>query len=185
MKNNISRSISLLLVSEGSELNINPPGTPHGQGEPGGASHWGVSVSALTDLRRSRDLVPATVQDVIDLTEEQASDFYQSVTARACRFDDLPSGVDYRALDVFANLGPTGGAHLVQVTLGMWPLADTITDAVLGEIGKLDPEVMIIALGAAWLAKKSGQPGWVKSGHGWTNRANRVNSDAIRMFKGE
>lgn len=186
MKINWPRSVPLLLVSEGSELNINPPGTPPGEGEPGGASHYGVSVAALSDLRRKQGLPPATIQDVIELTETTAGAFYQAVTAVACRFDELPSGVDYRCLDIFANLGPTGGAHLVQVTMGTWPLVDTMTDSVMGEIGKMDPEVLVVALSAAWLSKKhENQKGWIKSGHGWTNRANRVTIDAIRILKGE
>jgi lysozyme family protein len=178
MKANWDMSWPLLLVTEGPEVNI-------GGTEPGGASHFGVSVSALTDLRKKQGLPPATVDVVRNLTAQDAAAFYRAVTAEVCRFDDLAVGVDYRMLDIFANLGPTGGARLVCVTLGIWPTADTVTDTVMGEIGKHDPEVLVVALGAAWLSKKHESPGWAKSGHGWTNRANRVNGDAIRMIEGE
>lgn len=186
MLTNWPHSLPLLLVSEGAEVNINPPGTPPGQGEPGGASKYGVSVAAYSDLRKRRGLPPATVQDIADLTEDQASDFYQTVTGAACRFNDMPVGVDYRNLDIFANLGPTGGSRLLCVALGIWPLVDTVTDAVIREVTRVDPEVLIFALGAAWLSKKheQGVEGWIKSGHGWTNRRVRVDQDATDMSKG-
>lgn len=176
MQDNWINSYPLLLVSEGSELNISPT-------EPGGASIFGVSVTALSDLRKSRGLPPATVDDIKNLTAADVEDFYKSVTAKACRFDDLPKGVDYRALDIFTNLGPTGGAWCLQIALGMWPLANTITDDVMSEVGKVAPEVLIVALGAAWLSKKHESSGWPQSGHGWTNRANRVTQDAAAMLK--
>lgn len=182
MKDNWPRAGGLLLVSEGDELNINPPGTPAGQGEPGGASHYGVSVAALTDLRRSQGLGPATVAMVAALTASQALDFYHAVTARACRFDDLAAGVDYAMLDVTANLGPAGGPWLLQCVLGIWPHTNTITDYVVERANAMDPHIVVYAIGAAWLAKKREALGWPKSGHGWTNRMVRVRGDALNMI---
>ena len=181
MQTNWSKSIPLLLVSEGSELNINPPGTPAGQGEPGGGSRYGVSVAALSDLYKSRGLLPATIQDIIDMTDVKAADFYQNVTAKAIRFDDLGVGVDYVMLDITANLGPTGGLWLLQNVLGIWPVGNTISDLIVNLANKQDSKQLIYAIGAAWLSKKHESPGWIKSGHGWTNRMNRVRGDALAM----
>lgn len=182
MKSTWQGAIGLILASEGPELSVNPPGTPRGQGEPGGASKYGVSVDALTDWHRRTGLPAATVSDVSRMTQELASDIYWGNYAVPIRYEELPAGVDYRLADISINLGVTGGAWLLQVTLGVWPLSNQITDDVLKEVLRQDPRVLTYALGAAWLSKKHEQPGWVKSGHGWTNRAVRVTQDALKMI---
>lgn len=174
MRDNWPRAVSLLLVSEGSELNV-------GGSEPGGASRYGVSVAALSDLHGRLGLPPVTVKTIENLVEAQAGDFYQQVTARACRFDDLSVGVDYAMLDITANLGPSGGAWLLQNVLGQWPLNSTISDATVLAASLVDPKILVYALGAAWMAKKRESSGWSKSGHGWTNRMVRVRGDALAM----
>lgn len=180
---NWSKAISLLLVSEGPELNVNPPGTLAGQGEPGGASRYGVSVSALSDFYKSIGDAPATVQSIIDLTESQATLFYRSVTAKACRFDDLPNGIDYTMLDLTCTLGPSGSAWVLQNVLGIWPFVNSITDQMIATVKTIDPKILIWSVGSAWLVKKRMQSdlGWQMHGHGWTNRMNRVRGDALAM----
>lgn len=172
MKETWLKSISLLLTSEGSELNV-------GGSEPGGASRYGVSVAALGDLHKKLGLPPVTVDTIRELDAVGAIDFYQQVSAKACRFDDWPSGVDYVMLDITTNLGPAGGARLLQCVLGLWPQVDNITDQMIA-LGN-NPRSLVFALGAAWLAKKRESDGWPKSGHGWTNRMVRVRADALAM----
>jgi lysozyme family protein len=175
MNSNWSRAGGLLLVSEGSEVNI-------GGSEPGGASHYGVSVAALTDLRRSRGLGPATVNMVAALTEAEALDFYHNVTARACRFADLLPGIDYAMLDATANLGPSGIAWLAQCVLGIWPQGNAVTDEMVQRLNAR-ADVAVYSITSAWLAKKRESSGWPKSGHGWTNRMVRVRRDALSMIE--
>lgn len=177
MKATWPRSIALLMDSEGPELNI-------GGSEPGGASRRGVSVSAFGDLHKKLGLPLVTVDTIRNLTDDQAEDFYRQVTAVACRFDDLPSGVDYVMLDVTTNLGPSGGSWLLQNVLGQWPLVNTITDEVVSLTRSMSPTTLITAIGAAWIAKKHESPGWAKSGHGWNNRMMRVRGDALAMIEG-
>lgn len=174
MITNWSRSVPLLLDSEGAEVTL-------GGSEPGGASKYGVSVFALTDLRKSLGLGPATVDIVSQLTAEQAEDFYQRVTAQACRFDDLPVGVDYAMLDVTANLGPSGGPWLLQCVLGVWPHVSGVTDEMIRQCSTVDQGTLIYAIGAAWMAKKRESGAWPRAGHGWTNRMVRVRRDALAM----
>lgn len=183
MKTTWPTAIPLLLASEGPELNLNPPGTPKGQGEPGGASRYGVSVDALSDLHKRLGLPPVTVQTIRDLTESQASDFYLNVSAPACRFDDLPAGVDYVMLDADCTLGPSGGAWLLQNVLGQWPLVSKVTDEMVSLCQSADPRALIWALGSAWIVKKrmQGEQGWIDHGHGWNNRMVRVRHDALAM----
>lgn len=182
MQKNWERAVALLLESEGAEVNVNPPGTPVGQGEPGGASRYGVSVAALSDHRARRGLGPATVAMVAGLSAADAGLFYRDVTGAACRFNDLPGGVDYAMLDVTANLGPAGGAWLLQCVLGLWPHVDRVTDEMISLIRTINSGFLAYAIGAAWIAKKRESPTWPKHGHGWNNRMTRVRGDALMMI---
>lgn len=174
MIDNWPRAGALLLVSEGDEVNISA-------GEPGGASKYGVSVAALSDLRKSQGLSPATIDMVAVLTSDQALDFYHRVTAKACRFDDLSTGVDYAMLDATANLGPSGIAWLAQCVIGLWPQGNAVTDDMVFRMRDMSTEAVIIGIGSAWLAKKRESSSWPKYGHGWTNRMVRVRVDALSM----
>ena len=174
MRETFDKCIGLILDSEGPELNV-------GGSEPGGASRYGVSVDALTDWFRRSGRPPATVADVRDMTADLASTIYRAMYADRIRFDDMPVGVDYTMLDKSINLGVTGGARLLQVTLGIWPVTGKFDDETIISLGAIDPSDMIHMIGAAWLAKKFESPGFVTAGHGWTNRRNRVDKDALKL----
>jgi lysozyme family protein len=175
MRENWERSVALLFDSEGRELTV-------GGSEPGGASKLGVSVAALTDFRKSRGLGPASIDMVSSLTETDAAEFYQSVTARAIRFDELPPGVDYAMLDVTANLGPSGGPWLAQCVLGVWPQGNVMTGYMVAGLNDMPAEAAVYAITGAWLAKKRESSSWGRAGHGWTNRMTRVRGDALKMI---
>lgn len=173
--------IAFILESEGSELNLSP-------GEPGGASRYGISLTVLREHHEKHGLPPATIDDLKALTPKQAADIYWERFALPIRFDELPAGVDYRLLDAEVNLGVGGGIDLLQLTLGIFPLTRMIDDVTLAAIKRIDPKVLIYALGAAWLSKKHESPGWNPHpgssngyGHGWTNRCNAATAAALAM----
>lgn len=177
MKSNWEKVIPLLLDSEGPETNIS-------SGEPGGASKYGVSVAALSDYRKKQGLSSATIDIVSRLTAADAETFYRETVARACRFDELPIGVDYMMLDVTTNLGNTGGPWLLQIVMGQWPLVPTLPADLLLRVTAMNlaqQRELIYALGAGWLAFKHASPAWPRAGHGWTNRMVRVRRDALAM----
>jgi lysozyme family protein len=174
-------AINGILESEGPELNQNPPGTPPGHGEPGGASRFGVSVDALTDFNKSRGRPLATVQDIVNLTQDQAVEFYSQWVLPKMRFDELPSGVDVRCADVFTNLGPNGGVNLLELCVDRMPHTGKFDDQLLAAIVAKDPKEMIVAIGEQWIAKKRTQPGWAKYGRGWSARRERVDAQCIAM----
>lgn len=175
MKETFTKCMPLILASEGSELNLSP-------GEPGGASRYGVSVDALTDWNRALGRPRANIADVENMTPDLATSIYKKFYADRIRFDELPAGVDYRLLDAAINLGVTGGARLVQVALGIWPVTGKMDDDTVRATFTIDPQTMVRMIGAAWLSKKFESSGWQKSGHGWTNRRNRVDIDALKMI---
>jgi lysozyme family protein len=183
MKANEAQAVAGVVLSEGPELNVNPPGTPPGQGEPGGASKYGVSVDALTDYHRALGKPAATVADVAALTEAGAITFYTEWVMPKLRFDELPSGVDYRAFDVFTNLGTSGGIDLLELAVGRFPPLGKFDDHLLAAVKAIDPRAMVLMIGAQWITKKRTQPGWIKSGHGWSNRRTRVDAQALSMVE--
>lgn len=184
MINNLTQSLSYVLTDEGPELNV-------GGSEPGGASRMGVSVTALSDWHKQHGIPPATVDDVAAMTADLAGQIYTANFANPIRFNDLPAGVDYRLLDISVNLGVTGGITLLQLALSMWPLSGKMDDATITAVKTVDPKALVIALGAAWLAKKHESPGWLPHpgsvngyGHGWTNRAIKARDRALQMVGG-
>lgn len=175
MRKNLAQALTLILASEGSKPNIST-------GEPGGASKFGVSVDALSDQRRAHKLSPATIDNVVALTEQQARDFYTERFAAPIRFDDLPGGVDYRLLDIEVNLGPTGGIMALELALGMVP-DGKMTEGLLAAARVPHPAVLIASLGAVWIAKKHASPSWDRFAKGWTNRLNAANAAALKMVE--
>ena len=168
-----------ILQDEGSELTL-------GDSEPGGASRYGVSVSALSDYNRLLMKPPATVQDIINLTQDQAVSFYMWFFT-SMRLIEMPDAIAYRVADITTNLGRVGGMRSLQVALGIWPVVDLVGDNVIASIKNTDPKQVICSLTAAWLACKYYSPksaaDWGKDGHGWTNRANNAHNRALGMVK--
>lgn len=167
MIGNWDKSIQYLLETEGSELNVGPS-------EPGGASKYGVSLTVLSEWFKR----VATVDDVAAVTPELASKIYRMKFADYIAFDTMPSGVDYRLLDIAANLGVAGGSTLLQAVVGDWQnhtiqqLVPMITD----------PKTVIRDLGMGWISIKSRAPNWFKYAHGWMNRNNLALERANAML---
>lgn len=171
---NRDKVLDAIILSEGPEVNYN---------DPGGASKYGVTVVSLGDYWDSK----ATVADAEALTEKDARDFYVNHFMPMIRFDELPSGVDYRLMDILTNSGPSGAIWLLELVLRRWPLTGKLTDDLFAEIKALDARALIMALSAAWIAdkhaRKDQHTGWPASGHGWSNRNIRVTHDALAMVE--
>lgn len=181
MQQNRIQTLDEILRWEGDDLNTSPS-------EPGGASKYGVSVDFLTDYRKAKGLPAATIPNVAALTQEDAEEIYSTTLLNPIRFDELPSGVDYRLADITTNLGMTGGPNLIQLCLGMWPLTGKVDDTTLAKVLAVDAKSLIYALSAAWIARKNLSSNWGPSaitkngyGHGWTNRNIAATETALAM----
>jgi lysozyme family protein len=179
---NRATALAYIDEDEGPEVNISP-------NEPGGESKHGVSLTFLSDWRKTKGLPPATIDDVAAVTSETAAQAYTDMFAVPLRFDELPGGPDYRLLDIVVNLGLHGGIIALQLALGMWPLTGTMDDATVELAKQADPKALVMALGAVWISKKHESPNWVPSpvtktgyGHGWTNRCNKANARALALI---
>lgn len=178
---NRAKALDYILASEDGTLNL-------AKTEPGGASRWGVSVDYLTDYHRKIGLPAATIADVTALTRDDAIKVYNAMLLNPLRFDELPSGVDYRLADITTNQGSTGGPTLLQLAIGMWPISGKMDDATMALVARSDPKALIQALSAAWIATKHCSPNWGPSdvtkngfGHGWSNRNIAANKQALDM----
>lgn len=183
MQKNRTATLDMILASEGPELNVSP-------NEPGGASRYGVSVSFLTDYNRTLARPPATIDSIRVLTEADARTVYGAMLLDRLRFDEFPSGVDYRFTDIATNLGMTGGPRLLQLALGMWPITGKVDDETMARVRLADPATLIFSLSAAWIAKKAESPNWGPSpvtktgyGHGWTNRNVAATAAALKLVE--
>jgi lysozyme family protein len=178
--NNLDVVIAGILVSEGPEINEDPPNTPPGQGEPVGISKYGVSLTAYGDFCKTNSLPVPTKDDIRNLTSDGATKFYTWFLG-LMRFNDLPSGVDYRLADIATNDGITGAIRIMGVALGIYPVPTTLTDDAIAIIKIESPEQMIAALGGIWIGQKMMEPNFPKYGHGWNVRRVRVDLHAQTM----
>lgn len=171
---NRQAALGYILEDEGPEFNVSPS-------EPGGASRYGVSVTALSDWNKRHGKPPATIADVGNMTSDLASLIYGADYLDRVQFDEITSGVDYRLADISVNLGTTGGVTTLQLALGMWPLTGIMDTATLAKVASVDPKALVMALSAAWIAKKHESTSWHIYGHGWSNRCAAATQRAIAM----
>lgn len=182
MNINLAAALAYIDQDEGPELNVSAS-------EPGGASRHGVSVTFLSDWRKTKGLPPATIDDAAAVTSETAALAYTDMFAVPLRFNELPGGPDYRLLDIAVNLGLHGGIIALQLAIGMWPLTVAMDDVTVALAKQADPKALVMALGAVWISKKHESPNWGPSpvtktgyGRGWMNRCNKANARALALI---
>ena len=163
MKSNETAALDLIIRWEGPEVNISSE-------EPGGISKYGISLTTYADYCKKVKLPAPTFDTISNLTESDARSFYQTEFLPAVRFDDLPSGIDIRLVDIAVNLGITGGINLLQMVMMQYPLTSSISDDLIKKINTYDPKIIIFDLSAGWISKKHTSLNWKGDGHGWTNR---------------
>ena len=173
MQTNLPQSLGYITTDEGPEVNISA-------GEPGGISKFGVSLTVLSEYRKA----PVTFADVEALTQDDANEVYKARFAVPIQFDALPSGADYRLLDMAVSLGPTGAITALQMALRMWPVTGAMDAPTLAAVATADPKSLIESLSAAWITAKHATGGWPVNGHGWSNRNIRATDRAIAMIVG-
>lgn len=176
---NRAAALAFIDEDEGPELNIGPS-------EPGGASCRGVSLTVLSEYNAAHGVTLTTVDDIRAMTAELAGRVYIWRFLDPLRFDELPSGVDYRIADAAITLGATGACFATQIALAMWPVSGNMDDATITALKAEDPKLVIAAIDAAWITWKHGMTagGWGKYGHGWTNRVRRVRDRSLALIGG-
>ena len=101
MKENWDRAINHVLLWEGGSA-IRP-------NEPGGAVNMGVSLTAFREEHPE-----AEVQDLLDMSKDEAKRIFKKNYADKIGFDLLPSGYDLAALHAAVMFGVTGFKRLAE-----------------------------------------------------------------------
>lgn len=171
MQANRTQALDYIDEDEGPEVNISA-------GEPGGGSARGLTVEVWNEYNKAHGLAAVTVGDLGKVTAELSGSVFGWRFLDPIKFDDLPSGVDYRMADAAITLGATGACLIAQMSLAMWPATGIMDALTLAQIKAEQPIVLLRALDAAWLAWKHGltPTGWQKYGHGWVNRIIKIRS---------
>ena len=144
--------------------------------DPGGITNLGVTRAAWEAYIK----LPATEQDMRDLTPDMVRPFYRARYWDVCKCDDLPSGVDLVVFDVAVNAGPGRASRFLQEIVGV---------AVDGIIG---PRTLAATanFGAAALINRISDrrerhyralTTFPTFGRGWIARTERTRSDALKM----
>jgi lysozyme family protein len=137
--------------------------------DPGGATCWGVTLSALSAFRGA----PCGVEDVRRLTEAEVAPLYRRDYWNAVRGDDLPVGVDLIAFDAAVNQGPGTAVRLLRQAVGA-PADGAIGPATLKAVMIAPPLALIERLRLARLARYRQSAGWDTFGQGWSRRVDGV-----------
>ena len=177
MKSNLAQALAYIDEDEGPEVNISPD-------EPGGSSCHGVTMDVLREYCASHSFSAPTIIDMKAMTSELAGTIFTWRFLDPLRFNELPSGVDYRMADAAITLGRTGACLALQMALAMWPVTGVMDDVTIAAIKAEDPKLVISVLDAAWIVWKHGMTsdGWAKYGHGWTERCSRVRDRTRAMI---
>ena len=182
---NWKQAFDWVMQSEGAEINISP-------NEPGGISKYGVSLQTYAEWCKKQGKAKPTFDTIKNMDKPTAMIFYKSAFADVFRFDQLASGVDYRMFDVSVNLGINGGIKLLAAVVGEWSTLDPAV--IVKAANKISARQLCPLLGAGWIAIKSTRDTWqyktvdgkqVKGyGHGWINRRNFADTNALKLITG-
>ena len=176
-------TIANVLQWEGPEVNVS-------KDEPGGISKYGVSLQTYTDFCKRANLPVPTFETIKNFTQEDASLFYKNYFAANIDFDDLPTGVDFRLMDIVVNLGMNGAHKLVSAITDQWIPSNP--NSIASYFTGRNPVNMINALSTGWISIKSTSPHWYVTdpklgnsyGHGWTKRNIAQRTIALGMVTG-
>jgi len=182
MKENLNVTLDSIIRWEGNDVNRGPT-------EPGGISKYGISLTAYSDYCKKFNLPVPTVDDVANLTEEFARNFYGQYWLPQIRFDELPNGVDFRLGDISINLGVVGAIRSLQLSLMQFPVDGKMSDHLIETLNMYDPKMVVFALSSSWISNKFTKPGWFNDGTGhayglgWSRRNQDVTIKSLGMIK--
>ena len=175
MLNNFEQALASVLKSEGGfQTDINDRGNILADGR-AGSTNLGVTQAVWESFVGH----PVTWNDMRALTPEKISPLYKRKYWDAVRGDDLPAGVDYMMFDFAINAGPGRAIKLLQECIG------EKIDGVLGPISmstiKAMPIKLLIERFTDIKEKYYRSLANPKYEHGWINRAELVEINALKM----
>ena len=147
--------------------------------DPGGPTNHGITLETLRAWRGD----PGLSKEVLRaMPKAEAVEIYKAQYWAPVRGDELPAGVDLAVFDFAVNSGPGRAVKELQEVLGVKQdgiIGLQTLDAVHRYPGK--EQTLISDYADGRLAFMKGLSNWPHNKNGWTNRVNRVKTEAQTM----
>lgn len=146
----------------------------------GGATNMGITIGTLSDWRGHK----VTVQDVIDLTREEALEIYYKRYWLPCECDVLPVPYDLLVFNFAVNAGNFASQKQVQDALtkmgyNIGPLDGDIGPKTFAALMQVDPHTLVMRLRDEYEAYYRQAPTAHVHLNGWLNRLAKVTKIAL------
>jgi len=143
----------------------------------GGPTNLGITIGVLKEWRDAE----VTIEDVQNLTREEAREIYRTRYWNLLKCDELPKGVDLVVFDFGVNAGPSRAAKMLQKIVGAD--ADGSVGPVTIAACKMMPAKDIVTkMSQERLEYYRGLSNAATFLKGWTNRTNAVEQLALDMI---
>ncbi len=149
--------------------------------DPGGATNMGITFNTLKAWRHPDSI---SVDDVRNLTKDEAKQIYRANYWNALSCDDLPDGVDLVAFDFCVNAGPGRSAKTLQRVVGVKD-DGVVGPITLAAVAAVDPEHIIRRFSELRTEFYQGLPTFATFGKGWLRRVRNVEAEALALLGGK
>ena len=162
------RAVKILLRHEGGYVNH--------AADDGGPTNMGVTLATFRQYVK-----PAgTIEDLKNLTVDQARAVYRQQYWSACRCEELPDGLAYATFDFAVHSGTDRAIRTLQRAIGAEGGPDGVFGSkTLAAAKAANPGMAIKALCDLRLAYLQEHADWPVFGKGWTVRVNDVRDQAL------
>jgi lysozyme family protein len=144
--------------------------------DPGGATQMGITAHTLAAWRGR----PVSVDEVRNLSRDEAKEIYRAQYWNLMRCEDLPRGVDLAVFDFGVNAGPGTAVKALQRAIGTTP-DGAVGPFTLRAAQMTDARALIGAICQARLEFYRGLGGFARFGKGWISRVEDVRRQALLM----
>jgi lysozyme family protein len=124
-----------------------------------------------------------TVEDVKNLTQEEAGEIYRANYWNALNCDGLPPGIDLVAFDFGVNAGVGRAAKLLQKVVHV-EQDGQVGPITLGAVRELEPVHVIDAFSDGRMEHYRSLRHWETFKNGWTRRTRETRDTALDMARG-
>lgn len=146
--------------------------------DPGGATHYGVTLATFRAYYRQPLL---TAADLKAMTVQTATEIYQELFWDAPGFDQLLAGVSLPVFDFGVNESPATSAEFLQQACGA-PIDGIVGPVTLAAARVHDPRTLIDTLTTLHQAHYRSRPNFWIYGSDWIARTERARSAAYDLL---
>lgn len=154
------------------------------KGDPGGPTNFGITyIDAAEFEGKPRGRPEDWVTHMKNFPKSEAEQIYRTKYATKCRFDDMPSGLDYTTIDYGINSGVARPPRVIAHLLSM-PETGIFTDSLMNAIAKVKDQDLIKAVNAErlhFMHQIRGGDAWARFGGGWSVRVAHVQSVSTKL----